>query len=160
MIAVTGKAQEDGYTSESSPSKDIIIMMLIFILLVLNIITLFHLAHPPPAPQVWSWNVVHLRRPNRLAARTMSFHLKAWVGRDGGFCLPSTSWLRSMFIPSYHYKGSIQQQKTQNEHYHHRISAICSSFLPMMELIGLQLWSMGGKCITLSRLLGMTTLRC
>ena len=89
MIAVTGKAQEDGYTSESSPSKNIIIMMLNFILL-LHIITLFH----PHPPQMWSWNVVHLRWPNRLAARTMSFHLKAWVGCAGGFCLPSTSWLR------------------------------------------------------------------
>ena len=104
MIAVTGKAQEDGYMSESSPSKNIIIMMLNFILL-LHIITLFH----PHPPQMWSWNVVHLRWPNRLAARTMSFHLKAWVGRGGGFCLPSTSWLRSMFLPSYHHKGRIQQ---------------------------------------------------
>ena len=103
MIAVTGKAQEDGYTSESSPSKNIIIMMLNFILL-LHIITQF-----PHPPQMWSWNVVHLRWPNRLAARTMSFHLKAWVGRGGGFCLPSTSWLRSMFLPSYHHKGRIQQ---------------------------------------------------
>ena len=49
MIAVTGKAQEDGYTSESSPSKNIIIMMLNFILL-LHIITLFH----PHPPQMWS----------------------------------------------------------------------------------------------------------